>query len=182
VPDPVIRDPALAGILRAAMRAPANPLFAEALTSALAEALLNGDPSARGPLRERPRLDALALAWVKDYLDAECGRTVRSEELERISGLDRYTLARQFRAAHGTSPYRYAQMRRLDRARSALEDGSASLAALAAEAGYADQAHLTRRFKATYGMTPGRYRALRSGWAAPPAGLLEAPPEPPGSR
>jgi hypothetical protein len=111
VPDPVIRDPALAGILRAAMRAPANPLFAEALTSALAEALLNGDPSARGPLRERPRLDALALARVKDYLDAECGRTVRSEELERISGLDRYTLARQFRAAHGTSPYRYAQMR-----------------------------------------------------------------------
>jgi len=33
-------------------------------------------------------------------------------------------------------------------------------AALALEAGLADQAHLTRTFRAAFGMTPGRYVKL----------------------
>jgi AraC-like DNA-binding protein len=34
-------------------------------------------------------------------------------------------------------------------------------AALAADLGYADQAHLTREFTATIGVPPSRYRSLR---------------------
>ena len=37
-----------------------------------------------------------------------------------------------------------------------------SLAAVAQEAGFADQAHFTRMFKSAYGVTPARYAALRS--------------------
>ncbi len=86
-------------------------------------------------------------------------RVVRSSELEAATGLTRYDLARQFRAAFGTSPYRYSLMRRLDCARAQLRSRR-SLADVALAAGFADQAHLTRQFKAAFGITPARYRAL----------------------
>jgi AraC-like DNA-binding protein len=56
-------------------------------------------------------------------------------------------------------------MRRLDLARGLLPGGQ-PLADVAAEAGFADQAHFTRMFKAALGLTPARYRAL----AAAPGG------------
>jgi AraC-like DNA-binding protein len=79
-----------------------------------------------------------------------------------VSGLDRYDLARQFRGAHGTSPYRYSVLRRLDYARGRLGDGT-PLAELALDAGFTDQAHFTRMFRSAFGLTPGRYLALRRG-------------------
>ena len=104
-------------------------------------------------------LDGPALDRARRFLDAETGRVIRSVELEAITGLGRYELARQFRAAFGTSPYRYSLLRRLDRARTCLHR-EPSLADLALAAGFADQAHLSRQFRAAFGVTPGRYRAL----------------------
>jgi AraC-like DNA-binding protein len=76
--------------------------------------------------------------------------------LERLAGLDRWTLARQFRAAFGTSPSRFRTLRQLDIARAALRRGlRPAEAALAA--GFADQSHLTRQFKRAYGLTPARW-------------------------
>ena len=85
--------------------------------------------------------------------------TLQHSLLEAITGLSRYTLARQFRSALGTSPYRYLVMRRLDDARERIV-GGCSLAEVACETGFADQAHFTRAFKAAFGLTPARYRAL----------------------
>jgi AraC-like DNA-binding protein len=84
---------------------------------------------------------------------------IRSSELEEVTGLTRYDLARQFRSAFDTSPYRYSLMRRLDRARAELRRNE-SLADVALAAGFADQAHLSRMFKHGFGVTPGRYREL----------------------
>ncbi|MGK9049965.1 AraC family transcriptional regulator [Neorhizobium sp. CSC1952] len=101
-----------------------------------------------------------AVLRCRDHLRENCDRTVSSEELEEISGFDRYTTARQFRRLLGTSPHRYLVMRRLDRAKALLSRGG-SLADAAADAGFADQAHFTRHFKKTFGMTPGRWQALQ---------------------
>jgi AraC-like DNA-binding protein len=84
---------------------------------------------------------------------------VASEDLERVTGLGRYELARQFRMTYGTSPHRYSVLRRLERARRRIRLGE-PLAQVALQTGFADQAHFTRMFHANFGMPPGRYATL----------------------
>ena len=81
------------------------------------------------------------------------------DELERAAGLDRWSLARQFRAAFGTSPSRFRTLRQLDQVRRQIMAG-ASLADAALAAGFADQSHMSRQFKQAYGLTPARWLAL----------------------
>lgn len=97
-----------------------------------------------------------AVAAARDLIEAGLRDGVTSEQLEAATGHDRYTLARQFRACFGTSPYRYLMLRRLDRARRLIAHGL-PLAEAAVAAGFADQSHLTRRFKQAYGLTPARW-------------------------
>lgn len=139
---------------------PLEALEADQAVLMIADALLALDPGARGRAGSaavcRRAVDA-----ARDYLDAHFARTVRSDELENASGLDRYTLARQFRSRFGTSPYRYLTMRRLGHARDRIRAGG-DLADVAYAAGFADQSHLSRQFKAAFGLPPGRWRALLS--------------------
>ncbi len=146
--------------LRPALRAldrPAEPLAADATILALAEALAGLDPSATA--RPAAPVCVQAVATAREFLNAHREEKVTSETLERITGLDRYTLARQFRRLLGTSPYRYLTLRRLEDVKSALERGE-NLADVAFSAGFADQSHMTRQFKQVYGLTPGQWRRL----------------------
>jgi AraC-like DNA-binding protein len=111
------------------------------------------------PDRGRVRIDNRAVELVRDHLTAHAREQTPASLLEEIAGTDRFTIARHFRRAFGTSPDRYRTMRRLALARTAIESGL-PLARAAAEAGFADQSHMTRQFKRTYGLTPARWTAL----------------------
>jgi AraC-like DNA-binding protein len=164
VREPVSRNETLARAVTAAFRAAPEPLALDALVVRLAEGLIAGEPGGR-PAHPPRRLDHAALERARAFLDARRA-VVRSTELEAVTGLSRYELARQFRARYATSPYRYSLLRRLDFARDRLR-GGAPLAEVALASGFADQAHLTRMFRSAYGVTPGRYADLRG--ADPPA-------------
>ena len=156
--EPVVINAALATTIREAFRGHREPLAGDDLVLRLAEGLLQADAGAGGR-PPRSRCDEAAVERARQLLAAETGRVVRSDELETVSGLPRFDLARQFRAVVGTSPYRYSIMRRLDAAR--IQMGrQESLVDIALNAGFADQAHFTRMFTARFGITPGRYRAL----------------------
>jgi AraC-like DNA-binding protein len=73
-------------------------------------------------------------------------------------GLSPYHFARVFKAATGLPPHAWRTQRRLEMVRSRIRQGvgPGGLADVAAEAGFADQAHLTRVFKRAYGVSPGR--------------------------
>jgi AraC-like DNA-binding protein len=172
VPLPFVREPVLAGTAPARVLSRAvgdafrgfpaapEPLAVDALVEGLARGLVAADSSIRRK-RRRVSHDLAALARARDFLDAEKARVVTSAELEAISGQDRYALARHFREAYGTSPYRYLLMRRLDWVRGEVVAGR-SLAELALAAGFADQAHLSRMFKAAFGLSPAKFRAAKT--------------------
>jgi AraC-like DNA-binding protein len=157
VREPVARNPTLARAVTAAFRSAPEPLALDALVLRLAEGLLEGDPDGHAAGAPR-RLDHAALARARAFL-ASRRAIVRSAELEAVTGLSRYELARQFRALYGTSPYRYSLLRRLDFARNRLR-GGIPLVEVALTAGFADQAHFTRMFRSAFGVTPGRYARL----------------------
>jgi AraC-like DNA-binding protein len=160
VREPVSMNALLARAIRRAFRSPLESLAVDGLVTDLAEGLLAGEGGGR-PMASR-RVDALAVERARRFLDAERARVVHSSELEVVTGLTRYDLARQFRVMFGTSPYRYLLMRRLELAREGIHRRR-PLADVASDAGFADQAHFTRVFKAAFGLTPARYRALRQG-------------------
>jgi AraC-like DNA-binding protein len=160
VRDPVASNPKLATAIRAAFRNDREPLAIDDVVVQLAEGLLDADSTCGHTARPR-HLDVAAVERARQFLDAEKTHVVRSWELEAVTGLTRYDLARQFRAMLGTSPYRYLLMRRLDAARAQIAR-QRPLVDVALESGFADQAHFTRRYTAAFGITPARYGALRA--------------------
>jgi AraC-like DNA-binding protein len=159
-PNPVLSSATLARGVDAAFRQNREPLASDDLLVRIAEGLLLAERGNGYPLPLR-RYDAAAIERARQFLDAETTRVIQSSELEVVTGLTRYELARQFRAALGTSPYRYSLMRRLAAARTVIAHRR-PLVEVALEAGFADQAHFSRQFTAAYGLTPGAYSRLIS--------------------
>lgn len=160
VRTPVIMNHALAAAISGAFAGTHEPLAIDNLIVRVAEGLMEADPNCHVAPRAR-YIDVRAIKRACQYLDTQKTRVVHSSELEKLTGLNRYDLARQFRAMCGTSPYHYALMRRLDFARQQLSSGR-SLVQVAVAAGFADQAHFSRMLRVAFGITPGRYRALMS--------------------
>ncbi|WP_340116884.1 AraC family transcriptional regulator [Pelagibius sp. 7325] len=158
VADPVARAREIAAAVDAVFPHPEDPreeLREADAICALAAVLAKTAGCPAGP----PVAPDPALKQVHDQLTDRCAEGISTSELEGLYGRDRFTLARQFRRIYGVSPSRFVTLRRLDRARRAIADGT-PLAEVALAAGFADQAHLTRQFRAAYGTTPGRWRSL----------------------
>ena len=126
------------------------------IISDLAQALAASDASLVPRARGKPCRRGVNAA--RELIDSADG-AISAAQLETVTGLSRYALARHFRACLGTSPHRYLVMRRLDRARALIRKGAA-LADAALACGFADQSHMTRHFKKGYGLSPGRFVAL----------------------
>jgi len=99
---------------------------------------------------------------------AEEDRSIlRAEDLARASGLGLRTLQRLVREQLGLTPKWLIRRYRMQEAAAALASPTPpSLADLAAELGFADQAHLTREFRAVIGETPRRYALAAAAFAA----------------
>ena len=161
VSEPVSVNARLSRAVTEAFSAHLESLSVASLIVELAEGLMAAEQrGGQAPISRR--IDISAVERARRFLDAERTRVVHSSELESITGLTRYDLARQFRIMCGTSPYRYLLMRRLGFARERIHQ-QRPLVEVACDAGFADQAHFTRAFKSAFGLTPARYRALRGG-------------------
>ncbi len=74
-------------------------------------------------------------------------------------GMQPKTLTRRFAAHVGLTPKRFARVCRLQAVLRAVRQASSiDWCALAAQHGYADQAHLVHEFRALAGITPSEYK------------------------
>lgn len=74
------------------------------------------------------------------------------------AGLAAESVSRGFALAYGVAPSRYRLELRARRAWCMIRGGGQSLASVAQECGFADQAHLTRTLSRLTGRSPGRWR------------------------
>ena len=83
-------------------------------------------------------------------------------ELRRRFDLNERSLQRLCNRRLGFTPLWLIRRRRLHEAADRLRESSVSLADVAAELGYADQAHFSRDFKTATGMTPGEFARMNA--------------------
>ncbi|MEP7334053.1 MAG: AraC family transcriptional regulator [Terracoccus sp.] len=84
---------------------------------------------------------------------------VRVDDLCERFDISERTLQRLLHKRIGLSPKWLIRRRRLQEGADRLRDSDADLSTVAAELGYADQAHFTRDFRMATGITPGRFAA-----------------------
>lgn len=173
VEDAVVSDPGLRGTLLSALAPLDEELDDLFVADFIAQLTQHLKHHAGEPAKPMGRTAWRAAALARDYIEENAGRPVRSDELEAVTGLDRYALSRHFRATYSTSPHRFLLMRRLQRARRMIEMGE-QLAETAVAVGFSDQSHFNRHFKKAFGLTPGRWAALVRGHDAK-ASSLQAP-------
>ncbi|MFL9888457.1 AraC family transcriptional regulator [Paraburkholderia agricolaris] len=99
------------------------------------------------------------LARVEALLLERFNEALTLDEIAADSHVSADHLAREFRKHFGVTVGEYVRQLRIDSTCAQLASGRKSLAAIAEEAGFADQSHFTRVFRRKMGLTPGAYRA-----------------------
>jgi AraC-like DNA-binding protein len=162
-PQTVVYDPATAALVRSAHRSAEHGddlASSTLLRTALAELLRGhaaGGPAA-GP--DRSRRAPAAVDVIRDLLHERLEDPPTLAELAAMTELSQFALLRAFRAEMGLPPHAYLNQLRVRRARLLLDEGVPA-ADVAAQVGFADQAHLTRHFKRVVGVPPAAYQRER---------------------
>ena len=163
--SPVLDDPTIAWSLRRLHMALTGPAGELERFERLADTagLLVRHASVRvrppDPAGSDARVAARIRELIHDRYAAEdlTADDLTADNLAAAAGCSRYAAYRAFCQAYGLAPSDYQRQLRVRVARKLLaRDVPPSVAA--AEAGFADQAHLTRWFRRYYGVTPGAYR------------------------
>ncbi len=145
IPAAEVFGAAVAAAQEAIMGAPGD-----AAMVAHAEEFLNGVLPDRDPVAE-------SVAEMVSLINADPSLT-RVDQLAALSGLSVRRLQRLFAEYVGVGPKWVMRRARLHEAAQRADQGAVvGWAAMAADLGYADQAHLTREFTALIGVPPARY-------------------------
>ncbi|GAB2640941.1 helix-turn-helix domain-containing protein [Nocardia goodfellowii] len=144
---------------------PGTEIFGAAADRYAATIAATPDTAARKELSEefvRQHISepARTVALVNEIVDeVSADRTIlRVDDVTARFGMGKRTLQKLFRDLVGVSPKWVIQRYRLHEAAQRLDSADADLATVAAELGYADQAHFARDFKSATGRPPATYR------------------------
>jgi AraC-like DNA-binding protein len=116
-----------------------------------------------GGLRKPPTISLGGLGPLQkrratELLSENLSGRIRLSQLAAECGLSISHFARSFKASFGVSAHRWLVQRRIERSQELLMHTGGSLADIADQAGFTDQAAFSRTFRQIVGISPGRWR------------------------
>jgi AraC family transcriptional regulator len=150
----------LAGLLVHEVASPSkHAVYAESLVGSIVSGLLDipehDGEQANGRLTKAQINKLIARVNAR----GDCRMTVA--EMAATVGLSESWFANVFKQTTGETPLQWQLRKRIDLARTLLSGSSLTVADIAAQLGFSDQAHLTKAFRHVVGETPAAWRRLR---------------------
>jgi AraC family transcriptional regulator len=106
-------------------------------------------------------------AWqqkrVMEFIEAHLAEEISLAVLAELADLSLFHFARAFTQSFGVPPHRYHMARRMDRARSLLQDPARSVTQIGIQVGFRETSSFTKAFRRFTGLTPTEYRRHRNG-------------------
>lgn len=100
--------------------------------------------------------DPSDIETIHDYILNHVNDVITLDKLQQISGLNKFSIIRNFKKLYLTTPAAYHLQYRVAEAKKLLSKG-ADVFDICEELRFYDQAHLIREFKKMYGLTPATY-------------------------
>ena len=148
------RESAKRCMQRAAVILQVDPWFANAIEGA-------DLPSEERSKPVRGGLAPWQVRRVRTHIEANLDGTIRVKDLAALIKLSPSYFSRAFKNSVADTPHNYVMHRRLERAQELMLTTDASLGQIAADCGFADQAHFNKLFRRLVGERPGAWRRAR---------------------
>jgi AraC family transcriptional regulator len=164
-PDPLVYQLGLS--LRTALQEDpiGSHLYAETTGAMLAVHLLKHYSEQKLEFKDYPdKLSQYKLNQVIDYIYAHLDQELGLAELAAIAHLSPHYFSRLFKQSTGMTPHQFLIHCRVERAKFLLLNGKDSIAQIAHQVGFANQAHLTVHMKRSLSVTPKMILEQRKNW------------------
>jgi AraC family transcriptional regulator len=159
--DPTIRHIAMALLAGVRNGAACDPMYGEALSTALAVHLLREYGAAvLGPKRHSGGLPREKLVRAVEYIQDQLDTDLTVSGIAQAVYMSPYHFTRLFKESTGQSPYQYVVEARARKAKELLITGKFTISEAAHHVGFVDQSHLTRHFKRVFGLPPKRLLSI----------------------
>ncbi|MBB3809950.1 helix-turn-helix domain-containing protein [Pseudochelatococcus contaminans] len=136
-----------------------HAVYAESLAGSIVTGLLDiPEPAAE---RATGRLTQGQMNKLLSRVDASGGHRLTVAEMAETVGLSESWFANVFKQTLGKTPQQWQLARRIEAARQLLADTDLTIADIAAQLNFSDQAHLTKAFRQITGETPAAWRRAR---------------------
>jgi AraC family transcriptional regulator len=141
---------------------PSSRQYAEALSLVLMHELIRLERTASTAVRPlRGGLPAWQQKRVMEFIEEHLAEDVSLAVLAELADLSLFHFARAFTQSFGVPPHRYHMARRMDRARSLLQQPALSVTEIGIQIGFRETSSFTRAFRRFAGLTPTEYRRHR---------------------
>lgn len=152
---------ALAGLLVSELSNPSkHALYAESLVASIVTGLLDIQDQDQDQGKGTGRLTQGQMNKLALRVDALRADRLTVGEMAQAVGLSESWFSNVFRQTTGKTPLQWQLAKRIDRAKRLLADTDMTIAAVAAQIGFSDQAHFTKVFRQVTGDTPAAWRRL----------------------
>jgi AraC-like DNA-binding protein len=138
-----------------------HPAFAENLIGSIVTGIMDMTADASESAAQTGRLTQAQMNRLSAHFSVNGEQRLSVSEMAALVGLSESWFATVFRQTTGKTPLQWQLSRRIEAARQLLDDEALSIAEIAAQYGFADQAHFTKVFRQFTGDTPAAWRKRR---------------------